>query len=130
MRLKNKAVLIGIIYFIATFFLMFLSVKILVDRPMELINYLTYTIFALILSAIAVGFTYLRAGIGFIIYTLFYIFGFTYMIYTFKVVQGGWEDIIGLLSLFMMLGIGIIAGLVSEFVAYLINRKKNITYDK
>jgi len=131
-NLRKYAVLVGALFSIVTFASFYIGVAVILGNDVLLENIIAFIVFSLLVGLIAIGFIFLKRKIGFVIFSVFYVFSFAFMLYTFATDMTGWEGLIGLIQMMMILGAGIVIALVAELVVYLINRKKekNITYDK
>lgn len=132
MKPKNIVYLVGTLFFIVTFGLMYINVSMLLNNEILVENYLAFGVFSLLVSIISVVFFILKRKIGFTIFTIGYVAAFATMLYTSSTDMTGWEGLIGLIQMMMVLGIGIVTGAIVEIILFFINKhkQKNITYDK
>lgn len=130
MKQKHNVVLISVLFFVATFILLYVAVKILLGNALVVENFIAYGVLSLILAAVAAAFAMSKRRIGLIIFSIGYVLGFAYLIYAFSSNLSGWEDIAGLLGLFLFLGGGTVIAAIAELITYFINKNKNTTYDK
>lgn len=131
-NLRKYAVLVGTLFSIVTFASFYIGVAVLLGNDVLLENIIAFVVFSLLVGLIAIGLLFLKRMIGFTIFSISFVFSFGYMLYTFATDMTGWEGLIGLIQMMMILGAGIVLALLSELIAYLIYRKKekNTTYDK
>lgn len=123
-NLRKYAILVGALFSIVTFASFYIGVAIILENDVLLENVIAFVVFSLLVGLIAVGFLFLKRKIGFTIFTIFFVFSFGYMLYTFATDMTGWEGLIGLIQMMMLLGIGIVVALVAELIAFLIHRNK------
>lgn len=131
-NLRKYAVLVGALFSIVTFASFYIGVAVLLGNDVLLENIIAFVVFSLLVGLIAIGLLFLKRMIGFTIFSISFVFSFGYMLYTFATDMTGWEGLIGLIQMMMILGAGIVVALLAELIVYLIYRKKekNTTYDK
>jgi len=87
-------------------------------------NYLAFALFSLLVGVISACFVFFNLSIGFIIFTLGYVIGFGSMFYAFYDGMTGWGDLIGLIQMMFILGIGLALAVVVEIVLLIIKKVK------
>lgn len=121
---RKKVLLVGGTFVIITFLLFYFGVAYALGQEIVLNNVLAYALFAMLVGIIAGVFASFKRNIGLIIFSVAYVIAFGSMIYTFATDMTGWEGLIGLLQMMMILGIGIVLAAVTEVALYFVNKSK------
>ncbi len=122
---RKHFLLVGGGFAAITFGFFYLGVAIILNNEVLLENLLAFGLFALLIGIISSIFVYLERKIGFYIYTVSYIIGFSLMLYTFRTGMAGWEGLIGLIQMMMIIGAGLSIAVLVEIVIFFVNRSKN-----
>ncbi len=121
---RKKYWIVGVIVFISSLLLLLIGVRGILGNAIDYQNLIAYLIFSLIaatISAILVGFQF---KIIMVSYMTGLIVGFFEMFRTFFNRMSGWGDLIGIVSLFLWMTIGLGLGIVAQFGYYLYTRFK------
>jgi len=119
---KRYLWLAGTIVFAISFLLLFLGVHSVLEQPVNTQNILAFALLSAIFAGISAAFYALQMRAAFFIFLAGLITGFFIMLTQFINGVAGWGDLIGLLSLFFITGIGLIGGLFVQFIWFLIKR--------
>ncbi len=121
---KKFALPVGGAFFVLTFALFYIGVALILQNPLVLENYLAFALFSLLVGIISACFVFFNLSIGFIIFTLGYVIGFGSMFYAFYDGMTGWGDLIGLIQMMFILGIGLAAAVIVEIIILIIKKVK------
>lgn len=117
--MKSNSKYIGLIFFcvaILSFALLFFGVKYLLGNPVTIQNIAAYIILSLIFGAISSTLYFLKLKIMSSVFALGLLVGFIEMYRAFLESRSGWEDLVGLLSLFTWMAIGLCAGTLLQII--------------
>ncbi len=112
-----------------TFGSFYLGVAVILNNEVLLENLLAFGLFSLLIGTIASIFIYLERKFGFYIYTIGFLVGFSLMLYTFSTGMAGWEGLIGLIQMMMIVGVGLAVAVVVELILFFVKRSKNKNID-
>lgn len=121
---KKFALPVGAVFFVLTFALFYIGVALILGNPLVLQNYLAFAVFSLLVGIIAACFVFFSLNIGFVIFTLGYLVGFGSMFYAFYDGMTGWGDLIGLIQMMFILGIGLASAVIVEVILLIIKKVK------
>jgi hypothetical protein len=121
---KKFALPVGISFFVLTFALFYIGVALILGNPLVLENYLAFAVFSLLVGIISACFVFFNLSIGFLIFTLGYVIGFGSMFLAFYDGMTGWGDLIGLIQMMFILGIGLATAVIVEIVLLIIKKVK------
>ena len=120
---KTRAVYLGTAIAVLSFLLLYGGVAFVLKRTVELQNIPVYLLTAVIFGGLAGGLTLFRSKWGSIWYLIGLGCGFIEMYRQFLSRDTGWNDLAGIMSLFVFAGIGLIAGLTVNLIQSLLKRK-------
>lgn len=123
-RQTRLALLVGVLVALFTATIFAVGVGILNGTPLLLQNILAMSVLGLILGSIAFLFLFFRLYYALGIYAAGLVLGSAVMISTFLKGVAGWEDLIGLLSYLLLVGMGLALGLLVQLIVYLVQRNK------
>lgn len=121
---KKYALPVGAAFFVLTFALFYIGVALILQNPLVLENYLAFAVFSLLVGVISACFVFFNLSKGFIIFTLGYVIGFGSMFYAFSGNLDGWGDLIGLIQMMFILGIGLATAIIVEIILLIIKKVK------
>ncbi|PKM65028.1 MAG: hypothetical protein CVU94_09615 [Firmicutes bacterium HGW-Firmicutes-19] len=121
---KKFALPVGVVFFLLTFALFYIGVALILQNPLVLENYLAFAVFSLLVGIISACFVFFNLSIGFLIFTLGYVIGFGSMFYAFYEGMTGWGDLIGLIQMMFILGIGLATAVIVEIILLVIKKVK------
>lgn len=124
MKPRKYVFFVGGGFTLVTFLLFYFGVAYALDQELLLENILAFVVFSVLVGLIASVFAYIKHNLGLIIFSLGYVVAFGSMIYTFLSEMTGWEGLVGLLQMMLILGVGILIATVSEITLYFINKSK------
>lgn len=119
MNKKHKNV--WVIFFsvsVLSFVLLFFGVKYLLGNPVTAQNIAAYMILSLVFGAISSTLYLMQLKIMSSVFALGLMIGYFDMFRAFLGGRSGWEDLVGLLSLFTWMAIGLCAGTVLQAIWY------------
>jgi hypothetical protein len=122
---RKHFLLVGGGFAAITFGAFYLGVAIILNNEVLTENLLAFGLFALLIGTISSIFVYLERKIGFYIFAASYVIGFSLMLYTFSTGMAGWEGLIGLIQMMMIVGAGLAIAVFVEIVIFFVNRSKN-----
>jgi hypothetical protein len=121
---KKFAIPVGISFFVLTFALFYIGVALILGNPLVLENYLAFAVFSLLVGIISACFIFFSLSIGFLIFSLGYVIGFGSMFLAFYDRMTGWGDLIGLIQMMFILGIGLATAVIVEIVLLIVKKVK------
>lgn len=121
---KKHALPVGGAFFVLTFALFYIGVALILQNPLVLENYLAFALFSLLVGVIAACFVFFNLSVGFVIFTLGYVIGFGSMFWSFNQDMTGWGDLIGLIQMMFILGIGLATAIIVEIILLIIKKVK------
>lgn len=121
---RNRITTIIIATAVVTFALFVFGIKIVLKAEIDISNIFAYFVTSLVFGGVAGLLGKLRSQIPLYVYLVSLAIGFVYMISTFARGLDGWADLVGLLSLFMIAGIGLATALLVQMVIYFRARKQ------
>lgn len=122
MKLNKHAVYYGLGFFITSFILLYVGIHFLLQSEITLQNYVAYLVFSTIIGIITFIFANFKNKVGFYVFSLAYLIAFISMFYSFSQKLDGWQDLIGLLQMMMILGIGLIISVIIQVVMHYRNK--------
>ena len=122
---RNRKLIINfILVTLFSFALIFIGVRFIADKTIYTQNILGYTVFSMVLGMISTVLYLMKPKIAYLIFNLGIIVGYIVMYVTFMSDMDGWEDLSGLLSLFVWILIGLGVGLLIQLGYYLYKKMK------
>ena len=122
---RNRKLLINfLLVTLFSFALIFIGVMFVADKTVYAQNIFGYAVFSIVLGLISTGLYLMKPKIAYIIFNLGIIVGYIVMYVTFMSDMNGWEDLSGLLSLFIWILIGLGIGLIAQLGFYLYKKIK------
>jgi len=125
MNEKNRKLFINfILVAIVSFALLYIGVRIVLDNPITMQNILAYLGFSMFLGLVSSALSRMKPGIAYLVFILGILVGYIAMYRAFFSNLSGWEELSGLMSLFIWILIGLGVGLLAQFGYYLYNKFK------
>lgn len=125
MNKKNRKLIINfILVAIVSFTLLYIGIGIILDNPITMRNILAYFGFSMFLGLVSSALSLMKPGIAYIVFILGILVGYIAMYRAFFSNLSGWEELSGLLSLFIWILIGLGVGLLSQSGYYLFHKFK------
>jgi hypothetical protein len=121
---KHKSIIIGLIVGVMSFVLMYTGIKIINSTGITTQNIAYYVLFSLILGGISAIFHFYRLKYALIFFLAGIVIGYFEMFRRFMDDLDGWGDLAGLLSLFMFIAAGLIAGIIVQIVHHFYKKYK------
>jgi drug/metabolite transporter (DMT)-like permease len=121
---KHKSIIIGLIVGVISFVLMFTGIKLINSTGITTQNIAYYVLFSLILGGISAIFHFYRLKYALIFFLAGIVIGYFEMFRRFMDDLDGWGDLAGLLSLFMFIAAGLIAGIIVQIVHHFYKKYK------
>jgi len=123
---KKQFLLVGTIFEAMTLVLLFIGVRGVLANELTTKNIVAFVVFSTIVGLLAALLVYFNLKIILTTYILGFIIGFIQMFGSFFKGMSGWGDLIGIISLFMWLIIGLGSGLVIQLGVYLYKKLEKI----
>ncbi|NLB27556.1 MAG: hypothetical protein GX819_01215 [Clostridiaceae bacterium] len=120
----KAAILIGLLTALFNFAVFYVGVGIFLETPLLFTNYLAMAVLSLAIGVFSFIFMLFRMFYAAGLFTAGLLVGSAFMLSTFWKGVAGWEDIIGLLSFFVFLGIGLVTGLLVQLIVFLVNKSR------
>lgn len=122
MKINKQAIYYGLGLFVTTFILLYTGIHFFLGVEIVLNNYLAYLAFSTLLGLVTFILASFKSKIGLIVFTTAYLIAFISMFYTFSQSLDGWQDLIGLLQMMIVLGIGLIVSVIAQIVLHYRNK--------
>jgi len=121
---KKQFLMVGVIFEVMTLILLFIGVRGVLGNELILKNVVGFVVFSTIVGTVGALLVYFNLKIMLITFTLGFIIGFLQMFGLFINGMSGWGDLIGIISLFTWLIIGLGVGLIIQLGIYLCKKLK------
>jgi drug/metabolite transporter (DMT)-like permease len=121
---KHKSIIIGLIVGVISFVLMYTGIRFINSTGITTQNIAYYVLFSLILGGISAVFHFYRLKYALILFLAGIVIGYFEMFRRFMDNLDGWGDLAGLLSLFMFIAAGLIAGIIVQIVHHFYKKYK------
>ena len=122
---RKHYIIVGIIVAVVSFVLLLVGVKFILSNEILIKNLIAFFILSIIFGGLAGTLFFFKLKIAFPVLIIGIALGFIDMYRIFINGMGGWGDLVGLISLFTWVAIGLIAGLVVQIIYYLIKKMKD-----
>ena len=120
----NKFGKIGLFTGLITFVLLIFGVRNILGQTLEVKNYIAFAIFGLIAGIAASVLLFYKLKFAFPIFMIALVLGFIELFRNFIFNNGGWGDVIGILSLFMITSFGLVLALIVQSIVYFVQKSK------
>jgi uncharacterized membrane protein len=121
---KHKSIIIGLIVGVISFVLMYTGIRFINSTGITTQNIAYYVLCSLILGGISAIFHFYRLKYALIFFLAGIVIGYFEMFRRFMDDLDGWGDLAGLLSLFMFIAAGLIAGIIVQIVHHFYKKYK------
>jgi len=121
---KRNSIIVGLMVAIISVVLLVVGFKFILTNGLLIQNIISFIILSIILGGISSALHYFKLKIAFPIFLMGIIIGFFEMYRTFLNGLNGWSDLVGIIFLLTWVLIGLITGLVVQFVRYLYRKAK------
>ncbi|HEX2985224.1 MAG TPA: hypothetical protein VHO71_00235 [Caproiciproducens sp.] len=121
---KHTVWLIWTIVVVFSYLLLFIGVKQILHKAILPSNIMAYLVIGIVFGSIASGLLLLKWNIIFWSFILGLLTGYSQMYYTFMNIRNGWEDLSGLLGLFVWAGAGLGIGTLFQLGWYIFKQYK------
>lgn len=121
---NHKSTFIGLIVAAISFILMYTGIRYINNAELSTQNIAAYALFSLVLGIISAIFHYYRLKYALIFFVSGIAIGYFEMFRRLMGDLNGWGDLTGLMSLFMFIFTGLIAGIIVQTVYYLYKKFK------
>lgn len=115
---------IGLFTGLISFVLLIAGVRNVLGQTLVLKNYLAFGVFGLIIGTAAFLLLFYRLKIAFWIFMVALLLGFAELFRNFIMVDNGFGDLIGILSLFLFSTFGLVLALIVQFVVKFIKKNR------
>jgi hypothetical protein len=123
--LENNFGKIGLVAGLLTFVLLIVGIRNVLGQPIEILNFVAFSVFGLIIGIIIASILFYKLKIAFYMFSSFLLIAFLEMYRNFIMNANGQGDLIGVLSLFIITSFGLGLSLIVQFIVILLNKKKN-----
>jgi hypothetical protein len=123
--LENNFGKIGVVAGLSTFVLLIVGIRNVLGQPIEILNFVAFSVFGLIIGIIMASILFYKLKIAFYMFSSFLLIAFLEMYRNFIMNANGQGDLIGVLSLFIITSFGLGLSLIVQFIVILLNKKKN-----
>jgi hypothetical protein len=123
--LENNFGKIGVVAGLSTFVLLIVGIRNVLGQPIEILNFVAFSVFGLIIGIIIASILFYKLKIAFYMFSSFLLIAFLEMYRNFIMNANGQGDLIGVLSLFIITSFGLGLSLIVQFIVILLNKKKN-----
>lgn len=118
----NSLIKKGFPAFLISFILLFIGVRFILGNEVILKNIMAFTIFSLLVGILTSLLIFFKLKIAYLCFWAGLALGFFIMYRTFLGDSSGWEDLIGIISLFTWSLMGLGLGLLGQFGYYLFRK--------
>lgn len=125
--MENHYGKVGIIAGLSTFVLLVVGVRNVVGHEIEILNFIAFTLFGLIIGIACSALLFYKLGIAFTIFGIALVFAFFDMFRNYIQDVNGQGDLIGILSLFIISSFGLVLALIVQFVVHMYRKYKEET---
>lgn len=123
--MENNFGKIGVVAGLSTFVLLIVGIRNVLGQPIEILNFVAFSVFGLIIGIIMASILFYKLKIAFYMFSSFLLIAFLEMYRNFIMNANGQGDLIGVLSLFIITSFGLGLSLIVQFIVILLNKKKN-----
>jgi hypothetical protein len=123
---KHKSIFIGLIVAAISFVLMYTGIRFINNTELTAQNIAYYVLFSLVLGGISAIFHFYRLKYALIFFLAGIVIGYFEMFRRFMDDLDGWGDLAGILSLFMFIFAGLIAGIIVQIVHHFYKKYKKV----
>lgn len=131
MKKRNllRAAAVGLIVTAVNFVLLFTGIRFILQNAIDLQHSCAFLVMSLIIGAVAFGLYLPRQKYSLCVFLASLVVGFGFMYVNFSADGTGWADLAGLLTYFMIVGIGIVCAAALLIILLLVQklRPKNDT---
>ncbi|OEH86540.1 hypothetical protein BHU72_13100 [Desulfuribacillus stibiiarsenatis] len=113
---RSTALILGFCIALLAFLSLFIGVKVILGNQLEIINLVAFSGFALIMGIITMLLFLFAYSIALSLFIGGLIIGNYVMFQSFVDGMTGWGDLVGIISLFTWVIIGLVAGIVAQLV--------------
>lgn len=110
-----------------TIFLLLIGIGVVLDQPLTTSNAITIAAYGLAAGMFTGALAFLGLKIGVIVFLIGLTIGFIEMFRSFLFGSSGFEDLAGLLSLFIFTAFGLVLGVIIEGIRYLLKKNQSPT---
>ncbi len=122
MKINKYSLYYGFGFFISTFILLYVGIHFFLGSDLVFKNYVAYLAFSTIVGLVFFIFASFKQKSGLLIFTLAYLIAFVSMFYSFSQKLDGWQDLIGLLQMMLILGVGLVLSVIIQIIIYYKNK--------
>lgn len=122
--MKENYKMLGVIVLSITLFLLLLGTGVILKQELTVSNAVTMVAYGLAAGMFAGALAYLGLKIGVYLFLAGLLIGFIEMYRNFLFEDGGFQDLAGLLSLFIFTAFGLVLAIVVEGIRFILNKKK------
>lgn len=123
MLLRNYGKIAGITV-VLSLFLLILGVKYVLGQDLVIRNFVAFTVISVLVGTISGALLFYKLKITYYLFTAGLLIGFTELFRSFISGKEGWGDLVGILSLFIFTAFGLVVGLITEGIVYMIKKNK------
>jgi len=126
MREYNKRyfIIVGLMVVIISFVLLLVGFEFVLSNQILIQNIISFIILSIIFGGLSSALYFFKLKVAFLSFLVGMAIGFIDMYRIFVNGMNGWGDLVGIMSLFTWSVIGLITGLVAQFISYLYNKVK------
>lgn len=125
--MKDNYKILGVIVMTITIFLLLIGIGVVLDQPLTTSNAITIAAYGLAAGMFTGALAFLGLKIGVIVFLIGLTIGFIEMFRSFLFGSSGFEDLAGLLSLFIFTAFGLVLGVIIEGIRYLLKKNQSPT---
>ena len=121
---KHKSTSIGLIVAAISFVLMYTGIRFINNTELTTQNIVYYVLFSLVLGGISTVFHFYKLKYALIFFIAGIVIGYFELFRSLMADLDGWGDLAGILSLFMLIIIGLIAGTIVQVAHFFYKKYK------
>lgn len=122
--MENNYGKVGIVAGLSTFVLLIVGVRHVLGHEIEILNFIAFTVFGLIIGISCSALLFYKLRIAFTIFGVALIIAFFDMFRSYILDVNGQGDIIGTLSLFIITSFGLALALIVQFTVRLLTKNR------
>lgn len=123
--METKFWKIGFFTALTSFVLLILGVRTLLGHTLEVMNYITFAIFASTVGIMSSLLLFYRYTIAYRIFFVVLIVAFAFMFWNFTTGTEGYGEVTGILDLFIISSFGLAIAVIIQFIVIFIRKQKN-----
>ncbi|MFA9422217.1 MAG: hypothetical protein ACERLG_01475 [Sedimentibacter sp.] len=123
---EHKSIFTGLIVATISFVLMFIGIRFINNTEVTLQNIVFYVLFSLMLGGVSAALYFYKLKYALIFFIIGIAMGYFELFRRLMADLNGWGDLAGLLSLFMLITVGLITGIIVQTAHHFYKKYKKV----